>query len=290
MSVDDLKCKLMSLRGTPVSFSSCAHPRPPLECGADMTRLLQRISEFEAGCPICFEEEHQDLRVMGCCGYVLCGVCCAKLSRCPFCRKSLTAADAEATASSNQYPERFPLSVQERDSCAFEDLLEAYTDREASQLQNLVTALHLLFHYQYRRILIVLDCGHGPYSVHTPELDLGRLSEVTGYRIGYVDELRGARSSIEFEEIKRQFESQYDESVRAALVTTNAGNSVMTGTDFCNIDALVVGGTIPDETVIQALGRIFRPSRGRDNSKAVRLIKVCTSQAAHRNRRPRIDR
>jgi hypothetical protein len=136
------------------------------------TRLIDRIQEFGSCCPICWQGDRPTLKIMGCCGYVVCGDCFDDLRRCAFCRQEIPSAlpraqvtqaspanvvslDPEEGAAPNGSPVIFPPRPQFELRRSFEQDMAQFTNHHKLQSDNLVNTLHVLMRHGYRRRRLV---------------------------------------------------------------------------------------------------------------------------------------
>lgn len=268
-------------------------------------RLKNRLLEFDEECPVCCtnpssNSESGGIRMFGCCGYCVCGSCCERMSRCPFCRafapSNITRSDVPETSDASEsrqtetssnddssdtpsIPERPELTESLRafslpSTQRLKSLLESWTSERNMQVYNLTMALHALFYADYRKTLVVIfKTSHAmdEDQVHVSmPFDKDSMSLATGFDIVNVAGFMGGQGT-RFQKVMKRFD---DPAERMALVSVGENEKFLTGTNLVNADSLIFVGPVPTKIHTQAIGRICRCSTTRDNSKAIPVIKI----------------
>lgn len=102
-------------------------------------------------------------------------------------------------------------------------------------------------------------------------LDVYALSQRTLVEVIRVDLLLGGKA-LRFHEVKRRFDGPDPQAL--ALLCFGNFEKFLVGTDLAHADSMVSVGHIGDHLLVQAMGRVFRPLRGRDPNKAIELYKI----------------
>lgn len=256
------------------------YPESSTSNGADIARVCDRLDEFDHQCPICFDDAQAEVRLFGCCGYCVCQRCHQGCQRCPFCRSPLqttTTCDDEAlTDRRHLYPRR-PVQPVAR---TLEETLEQTTNANDLQLRNMVNTLHAMQAHGYRRLILVVERSHASYNFDVA-VDRDRISAVTGYDVVFADNLLHGQGR-RFVAVKDRFDDRTEPPM--ALMTFGCDSSLLVGTNLDHTDAIVVLGEVPDHTLTQTLGRVFRPMASRDNTRPIKLVRVVVPVVASRRR------
>lgn len=262
-----------------LSVESTVYPPPDVNL---LTRLSNRLLEYQEGCAVCFEQNDDtaNVRIFGCCGCCTCTACFSRVSRCPFCRADVptrvTRADAMMVEEEEEEEPHTPTVVPDtlEEGATFAESLSRHVDESNTQLVNLVSTLKIMTHFAYRRILLIAEMPihytNGDYFI---ERHMGHIASQTGIRLIRVDH-RLSGKGTEFARIKKLFDS--DDPVPMALVCSGHKTGFLVGTDLAHADSIVTVGHIPDSILTQSLGRVFRPRASRDNTKPVVMVKVST--------------
>lgn len=256
-------------------------PNSSMTNAADISRVCDRLDEFEHQCPICLDDGNGDVRLFGCCGYCVCQRCHQGCIRCPFCRSPLQTVprdhdDDTLLNARYLYPDR-PVQPMAR---TLEATLEQMTNTNDLQLRNMVNTLHAMRAHGYRRLILVVERPHGAYNFDVA-LQRDRVSIVTGYHVVFADSLLHGQGR-KFVDVKRRFDDLTQPPM--ALMTFGCESSLLVGTNLDRTDAIVVLGEVPDHTLTQTLGRVFRPMVSRDNTRPIKLVRVLVPVSASRRR------
>ena len=246
---------------------------------APVDRLKERIQEFSQSCPICLDDAATGINIFGCCGYCVCTVCfhsCAH--RCPFCR---TEVRSNLPRSEVDAPEVVEQRMEERQNELYPMAPVPVTFdpgelRRHTQITNLTRSLHHLRAQFFTRTLIVVERPWTAGDI-SRYIDLPVMQSRTGYEITRVDHVLTGKGTV-FSRIKARFDTP--DPAPQALLCFGINEQFLVGTDLAYADSLVTVGTIHDNILTQALGRIFRPRRERDNSRPVPMIKIYTPSLA----------
>ena len=231
---------------------------------AASARLVERLEEVKTSCPICMDTPSEgSVNVFGCCGYCVCHSCFAcTTQRCPFCRTPVS-------------------DVVPRVEEVVEEVLPsppatAFAFRATvSEADNLTLALFSLVRTSHRRFLLFVARSYHAHQSTTVHLTrLRRILAHTGVAMERVDDALGGKGT-KFCAIKKRFDDVSDPAPMA-MVCVGHATQFLIGTDLTHADAFVTVGAIPDKTLTQALGRVFRPRVGRDNSKPITMVRVFT--------------
>ena len=280
-SIEQITALIRSITSRDVGVNVLQHP--------SVIRLIERINELSSQCPICWQSDaciSNGLKIFGCCGYCVCGSCFNTVSRCPFCRsdipESFRRSDVPEVVSrttevidlvenddETHYPPRpafFPGSNLDND-------ITRLTHANARQVDNVVNVLHILFQYNYHRVVIILE--KNATQVLSSQLDnyfnafaIGRL---TGFNIVRVDHSFSGKGS-QFTKIKQDFDDLTKPPM--ALLCYGVDPSFLYGTDLGRANAVVSVGDIDSKILTQAIGRTIRPVQGRDPTQPVKMIKI----------------
>lgn len=234
-----------------------------------MERLISRVNEFSEGCPICMAEtsDTNELRLCGCCGYCVCSDCHDRATmrkRCPFCRCDVTSNIERLDA----------LCENERQRVEEERLRTIYPDstvpfdppsmRNNEQIANLTLSLrHLIA--PGARLLLIIETSMRTWS-HGVELER-RL----GADFVRVDDLMTGMGT-QFASVKRRFDSPDPRPI--CLVSLGMNDHFLVGTDLAHATGIIVVGNISERIFTQAMGRVLRARRGRDNTQPIQMIRI----------------
>ena len=234
-------------------------------CHVEVERVKQRVIDFQQECPICANENQSGMHIMGCCGYCMCTSCFERAytqdnSRCVFCREPLanTAAPAEDTP-----PQRRETFFPNPPSAFDPGFMQRF-----DQVSNLYLTLHHAKREGCRRILVVVQ--RWGFQRGLEYMNLTQMSARSGVELTCVDGMFG-RDHSEFTAVKRIFDS---DSANPIGLISSGSSHFLVGTDFCKADCIVVVGSVENELITQALGRVFRPNPRRDNTKPFPLFRI----------------
>lgn len=239
----------------------------PITSQPDISRLIERIEEFCTECPICFEKT-TDMSILNCCSYCVCTSCFQRMSRCAFCR----------TTVSSDMAVPGPTSIPEVVAIADDvfHTIALHAKKTNLQMKNLVFTLLSLVTHGHRRILLLVDLSF----VHWGNQDaiqktVDTIFELTGIRdIVYAENLMNGKGT-RFEGLKAKFDDLRGHPDPMVLLCNNASNSkTLVGVDFTMADSIVVMGKIHSAICTQILGRILRPNPKRDNQKPIPFVKI----------------
>lgn len=236
-----------------------------------VNRLKERLADFQSECPICASDGAElDMRMFGCCGYCVCTCCYGHIrnNRCPFCRTSLAVRQPVAEEDVVNDAERmYPAAP-----AAPIDLSQADAFRGNHQITNMMLALHHLRQDCARKrplLIIEYRMTRGDLNIN---LDLlGQRIQGGGefYRVDHL--LRGRGDA--FHQLKTtRFDTADPRMI--GFVCYGASGEFLVGTNLDHVDCVVVVGNVKASLITQALGRIFRPRRERDNESDVPLIRI----------------
>lgn len=237
----------------------------------DRDRILDRLRDFRAECPICSEPQTTRPRIFMCCGYVVCEGCFHRASStCFFCRAPIEQRVPRSSLPSvvSSPPPPAPPLVASED--LFADLA-ACTGETLSQLENLLSSLSCLMLHQVNRILVVSEGGVCTQTRDAANERIKREIEGIGIEAMCVDNTFSGKGTA-FANMKRRFDSQDPAAV--AMCCFDMKDELLVGTNLDRVQALVTIGSIPTKTLTQAMGRIFRPLASRDNSKRIPLLRI----------------
>ena len=246
-------------------------------------RLLARLDEFTAQCPICFDAGTA-CHIMACCGYVLCASCNQGLRRCAFCRAEETPSTEVTRRVQIPTAPAFVEVVDGQQPRTLQDDLISFAREEHTQLHNLALVLHTALHHGYKRLLVLVEPAYGHYA-HAGNfryLELDAISRATGISLHTVQHLIRGKGTA-FAQLKRAFDNPA--SAPMGLVAYGDDKKFVVGTDMASVDMMIVAGEIENQIITQTLGRIFRPLLGRDNSRPVPIVRVFTGNQNHGRRR-----
>jgi len=240
---------------------------------AIVDRLKERITEFTNSCPICMEEETSGIHIMGCCGYCMCDVCfhSQRDNRCAFCRTAIQThvlrRDVDpVVGGEEEAPVASPFFLPASNAIAFDPAAM----RRNTQVVNLTRTLHHVRALGCMRIVVIVE----RLAYHRElTLDIPALARCTDIAITRVDNvIRG--KGTQFAKIKAEFDSPDPSPM--ALMSYGIDERFLVGTDLAHTDCLVTVGTIHTSILTQALGRVLRPRRERDNTQPIRMFKIYT--------------
>lgn len=247
---------------------TCVPPRYPTsdvlqeQRAALPGRLAERIQEFSQECPICYTAAPTEPRILGCCGYCICSNCFQSLpnNRCAYCRtpiRMVQRSEAPTEATTVLPTETIPL--------------EAERTVRHTQLDNLVHCLHHLRNEGYRRLVIMVERPDGVTTELSFVIDVRAIERTTHIRLVLVNSILNGKGS-RFAPVKRDFDSSDPQPM--ALVCYGQSSRFLVGTDLATTDALIVVGDLDDSILTQTLGRTFRPSPTRDNTRHVPMYRI----------------
>lgn len=247
-------------------------------------RLQERLVEFQDECPICKDESMTNPNIFGCCGYCVCDHCFHSCNnRCPFCRTEVRSTiprdEIVDEDTRRDIRERERLLVERAEDSKYPRKTEEHAVlyppamRNNNILANVTHAIHHLAHQGHTRMLIVLERPR--YGVDlSHQLDLDRLSNVTGVSITRIDRMLSGKAT-EFAKVKREFDSPNPRAM--GMLCYGVTDTFMVGTDLASADSIVVVGNIPDSILTQAISRTLRPNDRRDNTRPLPQINVYTN-------------
>ena len=242
-------------------------------------RLILRIGDFQKGCPICFSDGGNDLKLYGCCGYCVCTSCFdaskACRTKCPFCRVGIPEhfLRSDVTPIDILQEETHITSFTIDTSVSLKESLKQHIFPYDSQSINLSKVLSITTAYKYRRLIIVVE--HNRHSARDllVYLDIAKLSHETGVKIVYADPLIKSGKGTEFAKMKADFDNASD-PLPTAIISSGGETAFAVGTNFDHVDCIVTIGSIDPNFLTQMLGRVFRPRMSRDNTKEMLMIKL----------------
>lgn len=263
-------------------LENCSSKYPNSDRGV-IRRLQSRLSEFHEECPICKNESMTDPNLFGCCGYCVCDECYDICNnRCPFCRtevrNTIPRADIVDEETRQQIDERERQLIQRANDDKYppktpdDAVLVPQAMRNNNILANVTRAVHYLTHHDHTRLLIVLERPHWGLDLSS-QLDISRLSCVTGVNVTRVDRMLSGKAS-EFAKVKRDFDSPNPQPM--GLLCYGVTDTFMVGTDLASADSIVVVGKIHDSILTQAVSRTLRPNAQRDNMRPLPQINIYT--------------
>jgi hypothetical protein len=256
------------------SLAALVRALAPTEAGRDheravVERVATKITEFEEGCVVCYEESPPDrIRICGQCGCCTCAGCFGRMARCPWCRAEKPALIARPDA----LVRRVASPVLGEEARTLAEALAQGLCATHDQFTNLRTAMHALVRFGFRRTLLLLSTSHGAMLQHVEPM-LARISTVVGFGVLRVD-ARLTGKGTAFARAMEAFESP--DPAPLAMVCLGMQTTLLTGTDLTHADSLVTVGSIPNHVLTQALGRTFRPRASRDNRKPIAMVKICS--------------
>ena len=233
-----------------------------------VVRLRERLQEFGEQCPICFAAAPGRMRVYGCCGYCVCEGCYAACNlRCAFCRTPVPrVAPPPEEPAAPAPPMPAPPATRLATLAA---QLAAHTTPAATQDVNLVGALQCLVAHGHARILVVVE--KPSFSMDALRISPEEIGAAAGVQLTRVDYLLRGKGS-QFAEVKRRFDAPGPEP--RGMICYGEEEGMLVGTDLAHVDAVVAVGDISRHVLTQALGRVFRPRRSRDNSRLVAMVRI----------------
>ena len=259
-----------------------ANPSTLQVAATSMDRLISRIQEFSSACPICMMDNPDGVNIFGCCGYCVCNDCFdACNSRCAFCRttvpSSLRRSDVaiapevvDLTEENNVDTAMYPLCPTFTTG-SFSSDLQSVVSFNKRQATNLTVALHTLVHHNFKRLLILIERDRYNERDLSESLDIQQIATVTGIDVQRIDtKLRG--KGTEFAKIKKTFDKP--NATPMGLLSFGMDPTLLIGTNFDQVDAMVTVGSIDTSILTQAINRIFRPRATRDNSRPMVMVKI----------------
>ena len=246
-------------------------------------RLQSRLSEFHEECPICKNESMTDPNLFGCCGYCVCDECYDICNnRCPFCRtevrNTIPRADIVDDVTREQIEERERQLLERADDDKYppktpdDSVLTPQVMRNNNILANVTRSIHHLTYHGHKRLLVVLERPFWGLDLAL-QLDISRLSRVTGVDITRVDRMLSGKAT-EFAKVKQDFDSPNPQPM--GLLCYGVTDTFMVGTDLASADSIIVVGNIPDSILTQAISRTLRPNDQRDNMRPLPQINIYT--------------
>jgi hypothetical protein len=249
-----------------------------------MTRLVERIEEFHTdGCGICMESDaNVDLRIFGCCGYVICSGCFSRAHRCFFCRTPIPTSYTReevmmVTPSVAEEARAASLaSVDASEGSTLQSVLANPVFATRSIQENLDVAFIALKHFGYRRIIVVMETC--VYSGQYNDFALANLTSIASrnnINITIVNQKLTGKGT-EFSQLKTRYDNDADPQTMA-LVSLGDGSGLLVGTDLGCTDAIITIGNVSSSLITQTIGRIFRPKMGRDHSRPPVMIRLTSN-------------
>tara|TARA_B110001452_G_scaffold266667_1_gene274151 strand:- start:78 stop:2321 length:2244 start_codon:yes stop_codon:yes gene_type:complete len=246
-------------------------------------RLQARLSEFQEECPICKNESMTHPNIFGCCGYCVCDECYGICNnRCPFCRTevrdTIPRLDIVDTETREQIEEQERQLIQRTIDDKYpvkspgDMVLSPPMMHNNNILTNLTHSIHYLTNHGHKRLLIVLERPSWGLDL-SHQLDISRLSSVTGVDITRVDRMLSGKAT-EFAKVKRDFDSPNPQPM--GLLCYGVNDTFMVGTDLASADGIIIVGNIRDSILTQAISRTLRPNALRDNTRPLPQINIYT--------------
>ncbi len=241
-----------------------------------LERVVARIEEFTAQCPLCWggDGHLSNMRMCPKCGYCVCNECFGTCgSRCAFCRNPIQSQVPRVIPvdppppPENAHPEPVDVGF----GATLEQSFLRRTSSNKSQSDNLSQVLCCLKHHGFKRTLLVFE---KPRFFHREQdfYDVQMVAEETGVVITRIDTmLRG--KGTEFARLMRErFNTPNPQAM--ALLSVGMEPSFLVGTDLAFADSMISVGDIEDTLLTQAVGRIMRPRTGRDNTRPIVMVKI----------------
>ena len=97
------------------------------------------------------------------------------------------------------------------------------------------------------------------------------IEEKTGYTILAVTEMMTTGKGTKFAAVKRKFD---DKGTSGVAMMCYGNPAFLTGTNMDMVDVMVTVGAIKPDILTQAIGRVFRPRAGRDNTKPMVMVRI----------------
>ena len=119
------------------------------------------------------------------------------------------------------------------------------------------------------RILVVVE--EPSFSMDALRISPEEIGAAAGVQLTRVDYLLRGKGS-QFAEVKRRFDAPGPEP--RGMICYGEEEGMLVGTDLAHVDAVVAVGDISRHVLTQALGRVFRPRRSRDNSRLVAMVRI----------------
>jgi hypothetical protein len=295
VSVDDLINVVRDMRSTDASVDAATHP--------SVCRLVDRLREITVQCPVCMREDacaSNDVMMFGCCGYCVCQSCFSNLSRCPFCRTGVptmlnrvdvpqpTAEVIEIvdTDDEDEVTSCFPSAPRFTSGSTIDDDLSRFTSSSKTQVDNVVTVMHILMRHDYNRVIILFEQNNSQMLSADMEnyFSPRAVSRRTGFDIHLVNKTFSGRGSA-FKKIKEKFDDP-NHPRPVALLCYGIEPTFLYGTDLGKANAVVCIGDIDSTVLTQATGRTMRPLQGRDPSIPIKMFRIYSGDHNYR-RRPR---
>lgn len=282
-SVQELVDVLMGLFSQdPLIQDVSKHPK--------MCIVTSHLEDFKAQqCPICCSDGLPS--IYGCCGAITCAVCKVRIDKCPFCR-----APIQSSLKMEDIPKGSASVIQTQEALDYppSPSFQGYTDlmtalrvlvpNGGKQISDMTNAMHCTMEFKYTRLLILVQGGMS-WENHTLQYvnnfcSAAALAAATGYKVHQL-----TRSDIEqnrargFNAIKSQFDDIHEGP--QAIFCYDLESSII-GADLKHADCIIAVGRIPQALMTQMIGRAYRPLVGRDRSKPLQIIKICSGTAPTR--------
>lgn len=261
-------------------------------------RLITRIKDYKTQCPICFCEPDpsasfaSQMRLFGCCSYTTCKRCYDRCNACPFCRKAKpdallrdsvpgldvvetgaasTAPTQDALIFSTEFPDMPMEPVWHPEDTTVKQTMARYSKKNHTQMTNLVLALFCLKRHGYNRILVLVQAYNELAATVGSNKRIMDALQFTGITPLLCSNITGV--GTKFTAVKKAFDAPGDDT-RAFVNISDSHNSLMTGTDFTTLRAILCVGDLPWGMYTQAIFRGYRPNAGRDNSVPLAFVSV----------------
>lgn len=289
--------------------ATLASSRGRHEARASVERVVRRMTEFVAACPVCLQApSFSEVRIYGCCGYCVCASCYDAThadpgrrigagGRCPFCReetrdhfeRSKVGATPPSSPSkvpwwSKNYPSAEEIGPYHHHISPSSNVLALMAEatrrndrRPARQITNLVACMHLLAAAGVRRLFLVVDALRSRNDESLSRLlCLDAIGSTTGFEmLASCDMNLSSGKGKAFASAKAKYDARHRREDRPMCLVVSASYvSTLSAANLDLVDALVTVGNVPDSALTRSLGRVFRPRPSRDNSKPFDVIKI----------------
>ena len=163
------------------------------------------------------------------------------------------------------------VEVEDEPSLGFEEYIASNVSTNHAQLQNLVECFKTLYRYDFKRCLMVVNSEVAVHQSESNQMMITEAIRAIGFRAVVVDAMLSGKGR-EFAKFKAVFDS--DDPTPIAMCCFTMSTQLLTGTNLDRVDSFLTVGNIPQKTITQSFGRIFRPLPTRDNTKPIPMMRI----------------
>lgn len=264
-----------------------------------LNRIIEKIREYQGSCPICHDEGHSD-------DFILCSNCGTAMHseclerwfqtsmsrRCPMCRGAMALDDNSGTSNTTSRSTLYDedkltqaelANIPCNDPFArMKDYLDVVIgDTMRYQAASLVRVMQAYLHAGGKRLLCITEPG-GDAEL----FDLHALASATGFQLWNMQSLLRGSQGGQFPIVQRKFNDLTDTTPIGLVSFGQTSELIAKGTDLKGSILLIVVGSVTQDLVTQAFGRILRANSQRTGHCRTTIVRIYAGRVATRN--PRI--